>query len=55
MNAIKSNSKDLAFILCVIGWIMNPEFCDVTPVGTVRTGKGSGWTVTEKKKEIGLH
>lgn len=47
MYDFKSNSKDVVLILCVIGWIMIPVFCegDVTAVGTlggVRTGKGSG-------------
>ncbi len=55
VHAVKSSSKDVVCILCVIGWIMIPVFCegDVTAVGNlggVRIGKGS--VVTRKKEEI---
>ena len=50
MFAIKSSSKDAALILCVSGWVMTPVYCVVTTVGTLRTGKGSDWTVTRKRE-----
>lgn len=50
-TSIKSNSKDIALILCVSGWTMLPGFREdgVTAVGTVSTGKASRWIVTRKK------
>lgn len=49
-------SEEIALILCVIGWIMIPVFCegDVAAVGArggFRIGKGSGGIVTTEKRK----
>lgn len=57
MYAIQSSSKDEALLPSACVWIMSSVLCegDVTAVGTlgrIRTGKGSGWTLTRKEEII---